>query len=64
MQKADEIITKLKNKYKNDKEVIDIIKKAEKDIQYIKAKEEKNNYSGQSSIGKAMELEAYLSDWY
>lgn len=64
MQNANEIITKLKKKYKGDNEAIDMIEQAERDIRYIEAKEKKGNYSGQSSIGKAMELEAYLNDWH
>ena len=34
------------------------------DIEYIENKEVANNYAGQSSIGKAQELEAFLHDWY
>lgn len=63
MQNANEIITKLKKKYKGDNEAIDMIEQAERDIRYIEAKEKKGNYSGQPSISKAMELEAYLNDW-
>lgn len=58
------IISKLKQKYQDDPEAVEIIENAITDIEYIENKEVANNYAGQSSIGKAQELEAFLHDWY
>ncbi len=58
------IIAKLKQKYQDDPEAVEIIENAITDIEYIENKEVANNYAGQSSIGKAQELEALLHDWY
>lgn len=58
------IIAKLKQKYQDDPETVEIIENAITDIEYIENKEVANNYAGQSSIGKAQELEAFLHDWY
>lgn len=58
------IIAKLKQKYQDDPEAVEIIENAIMDIEYIENKEVANNYAGQSSIGKAQELEAFLHDWY
>lgn len=58
------IITKLKQKYQDDPDAVEIIENAITDIVYIESKEVANNYAGQSSIGKAQELEAFLHDWY
>lgn len=58
------IIAKLKQKYQDDPEAAEIIENAVMDIEYIESKEVANNYAGQSSIGKAQELEAFLHDWY
>lgn len=58
------IIAKLKQKYQDDPEAVEIIENAVTDIEYIENKEVANNYAGQSSIGKAHELEAFLHDWY
>ena len=58
------IIAKLKQKYQDDPEAVEIIENAITDIEYIENKEVANNYAGQSSIGKAQELKAFLHDWY
>ena len=58
------IISKLKQKYQDDPEAVEIIENAITDIEYIENKEVANNSAGQSSIGKAQELEAFLHDWY
>ena len=58
------IIAKLKQKYQDDPEAVEITENAITDIEYIENKEVANNYAGQSSIGKAQELEAFLHDWY
>lgn len=58
------IIAKLKQKYQDDPEAAEITENAITDIEYIENKEVANNYAGQSSIGKAQELEAFLHDWY
>lgn len=58
------IIAKLKQKYQDDPEAVEIIENAIMDIEYIENKEVANNYAGQSSIGKAQELEAFLHDRY
>ena len=58
------IISKLKQKYQDDPEAVEIIENAITDIEYIENKEVANNYACQSSIGKAQELEAFLHDWY
>lgn len=58
------IIAKLKQKYQDDPEAVEIIENAITDIEYIENQEVANNYAGQSSIGKAQELEAFLHDWY
>lgn len=58
------IIAKLKQKYQDDPEAVEIIENSITDIEYIENKEVANNYAGQSSIGKAQELKAFLHDWY
>lgn len=58
------IIAKLKQKYQDDPEAVEITENAITDIEYIENKEVANNYAGQSSIGKAQELEAFLHDRY
>lgn len=58
------IISKLKQKYQDDPEAVEIIENAITDIEYIENKEVANNYAGQLSIGKAQELEAFLHDRY
>lgn len=58
------IIAKLKQKYQDDPEAVEIIENAITDIEYIENQEVANNYAGQSSIGKAQELEAFLHDRY
>ena len=58
------IIAKLKQKYQDDPEAVEIIENAITAIEYIENKEVANNYAGQSSIGKAQELEAFLHDRY
>jgi hypothetical protein len=60
---AFEIIAKLKQKYKDDPEAVEIIEQAKKDIEYLNAKEQSKDYTGQTALGKAKELEAYLNDW-
>ena len=65
MNKENErIIERLKYKYKEDHEALEVIAQAQADIEYIETKEAASGYKGQSSIGKAHELEAFLKDWY
>ena len=63
-EETAKLIDRLKEKYKDDPEAVEIIENAVTDIEYIESKEIANNYAGQSSIGKAHELEAFLHDWY
>ena len=63
-EKTASIITALKQKYKDDPEALELIENAVKDIEYIEKKEAAGGYTGQPSIGKAQELEAFLHDWY
>ena len=58
------IINRLKDKYNDDPEALETIENAVKDIEYIEKKEAAGGYTGQSSISKAQELEAFLHDWY
>lgn len=58
------IITALKQKYRDDPEALELIENAVTDIEYIEGKEASGNYTGQPSISKAQELEAFLHDWY
>ena len=58
------IIDRLKEKYKDDPEALETIENAVKDIEYIEKKEATEGYTGQSSISKVQELEAFLHDWY
>ena len=58
------IINRLKKKYADDPEALELIENAVKDIEYIEKKEAAGSYTGQPSIGRAQELEAFLHDWY
>ena len=58
------IITALKQKYRDDPEALELIENAVTDIEYIEGKETSGDYTGQPSISKAQELEAFLHDWY
>ena len=63
-KESERIIERLKYKYKEDHEALEVIAQAEADIEYIEAKEAAGGYTGQPSTGKAHELEAFLKDWY
>lgn len=63
-EKTANIITALKQKYKNDPEALELTENTIKDIEYIENKEAAGGYEGQPSISKAQELEAFLHDWY
>ena len=63
-EKTKLIIDRLKEKYADDAEALETIENAVKDIEYIEGKEVAGGYEGQSSEGKALELEAFLHDWY
>lgn len=63
-EKTASIIEKLRQKYQDDHEALEIIANAVRDIEYIERKEAAGGYTGQTSIGKAYELEAFLHDWY
>ena len=63
-EKTKAIIDRLKEKYADDAEALETIENAVKDIEYIEKKEASEGYTGQSSISKAQELEAFLHDWY
>ena len=58
------IIKRLENQYKDDPEAIETIERAKADIEYTEKKEAAGGYTGQPSIGKAIELEAFLHDWH
>ena len=58
------IIDALESKYAGNEEALEAIEQAKKDIEYIERKEAAGGYTGQSSKGKALELEAFLHDWY
>jgi len=58
------IIDALENKYAGNEEALEAIEQAKKDIEYIESKEAAGGYTGQSSKGKAEELEAFLHDWH
>lgn len=60
---AKEIISELKEKYKDDPEALDEINRRENDIEYIQEKEASGNYNGQSSLGMAKMLESDLEYW-
>lgn len=64
MKEAREIIKKLKERYEKDPEALELIENAVKDIEYIEKKEAAGGYTGQTAVGKAKELEAFLHDWY
>lgn len=57
-------IDRLKTQYKDDTEALELIERAEADIEYIEGKEAAGGYSGQTAAGKLQELEAFLHDWY
>ena len=57
-------IEKLEKKYQDDTEALEEIKRAKTDIEYIEKKENESDYTGQSSKGYLMGLEAFLHDWY
>lgn len=63
-EKTASIIQRLRQKYQDDPEALEIIANAVRDIEYIERKEAAGDYTGQSSISKAQELDAFLHDWY
>lgn len=58
------IIEALESKYADDEEALEVIEQAKKDIEYLEGKEAEKGYKGQTSEGKARELEAFLYDWF
>lgn len=61
---VDEIIKELEMKYADDEEAMEKINRAKEDIEYIKEKEKEEGYTGQPSIGRALELVGILEMWY
>lgn len=61
---AQAAINRLKTRYKDDQEALEVIERAQADIEYIEAKEAAGGYKGQTVSGKLEELEAFLHDWY
>lgn len=61
---AEAAIDRLKARYKDDQEALEVIERAAADIEYIEAQEAAGGYTGQPVSGKLEELEAFLHDWY
>lgn len=58
---VQEIIMQLNEKYKDDKEALEDIKRAEVDIKYIES--QGHDYKGQTPKQRILTLEATLAMW-